>query len=137
LKGDSQRKYQQKQKELYDANINLVEIDLTRGGRRQFLLQQAQIPPSHRTTFQACVYRAHGRTQFELYRMPLQRRLPRIKLPLREQDKDAAIDLQPLVERAFANGAYDDIDYSQPPVPPLEEADAKWAEELLRAAGRR
>ena len=74
----------------------------------------------------------------KVYRMPLQRRLPRIKLPLREQDKDAIIDLQPLVERAFANGAYDDIDYSQPPVPPLEESEAKWAEELLRAAaGRR
>lgn len=137
LRGDSQRKYRQKQQELSDANITLVEIDLTRGGRRQFLLPQAQVPPSHRATFQACVFRAHGRTQFELYRMPLQRPLPRVKLPLREGDKDAVIDLQPLIERAYANGAYDDIDYAQPPVPPLDEADAAWADELLRAAKRR
>ena len=137
LRGDSERKYRQKQQELYDANVNLVEIDLTRGGRRHLLLPQAQVPPSHRTTYQACVFRAHGRTQFELCRMPIQSPLPPIKVPLREQDTDAIIDLQPLVVRAFENGAYDDVDYTKPPIPPLEEADAAWAEELLRAAGRR
>jgi hypothetical protein len=135
--GGTQRKYQQKQAELYDANISLVEIDLTRGGRRRLLLPQAQVPPSHRTTFQACVYRSHGRTQFELYRIPLQKPLPPIRVPLREQDKDALIELQPLMERAYANGAYDDIDYTKPPIPPLEGEDAARAEALLKQARRR
>jgi Protein of unknown function (DUF4058) len=139
LRGDAQRKYRQKQEELFDAgNVNLVEIDLTRGGQRKLLVATAQIPPEYRTTYQTCVYRATGeRQQFEVYRMPLEQPLPVVKVPLRSGDADALLELQPLVERAYASGAYDDIDYSVAPTPPLGEADAAWADQLLRAAGKR
>ena len=138
LRGDSRRKYREKQNELYDAKINLVEIDLTRGGRRRLLVPQSRIPARHRTTFQACVYRASGKhRQFEIYEMPLRAALPVIQVPLRVKDPDVRIDLQPLVRRAYENGAYDDIDYAAPPIPPLEGKDAKWADALLKAAGRR
>jgi hypothetical protein len=32
---------------------------------------------------------------------------------------------------------YDDIDYRREPDPPLDPADATWADELLRKAGKR
>jgi len=34
-------------------------------------------------------------------------------------------------------GGHDDIDYTKPAEPPLDEADAAWAEALLREAGKR
>lgn len=138
LRGNGRNQYQRKQQELYDANINMVEIDLTRGGRRELLLRQDRIPLSHQTTFQTCVYRATGRrTQFEIYAMSLQKPLPSIQIPLREQDADARIELQQLIEQAYQNGAYDDIDYAKPPIPPLNEEDAAWAQQLLKVAGSR
>jgi hypothetical protein len=123
--------YDLKRHEIRSGGVNLVEIDLTRAGTRQ--LSAWPIPRSHRTTFQACVTRSYGvaRPQFEVYAMPLQQPLPAIKVPLRPTDRDVTIDLQPLVEQAYRNGAYDDIDYTRPPVPPLSRTDAVWAAELL------
>ena len=125
--------YARKQAVLRLAGVNLVEIDLTRAGRRA--LVSFPIPRAYRTTFQACVYRAHGRRpQFEIYPIPLQRPVPPIRAPLRERDPDAVIDLQPLLAQAYRNGAYDDTDYTRPPVPPLSPADAAWAADLLTSS---
>jgi hypothetical protein len=41
------------------------------------------------------------------------------------------------VEQCYENGRYDSLDYRIPPEPPLDPPDAAWADELLRAAGRR
>ena len=128
---DARRVYAVKRQEVRLAGVNLVEIDLTRTGHRQ--LAAWPIPRSHRTTFQACVTRAHdvARQQAEVYAMPLQQPLPVIGVPLRPTDKDVTINLQSLVDQAYRNGAYDDIDYTRPPVPPLSSAEAAWAAELL------
>jgi len=68
----------------------------------------------------------------------LQRPLPVIRIPLRERDREIGLNLQPLVELAYLNGSYaDTIDYRQPCEPPLEGAEAAWADELLKAAGKR
>ena len=64
--------------------------------------------------------------------LPLRHRLPAIRLPLRPTDPDVLFDLQPLLDRAYANGRYP-IDYGRPPDPPLDAEDAAWAEGLLRA----
>jgi hypothetical protein len=128
---DAREAYSVKRKEVRLAGANLVEIDLTRAGHRQ--LAAWPIPKSHRTTFNACVTRAYGRSEpcAEIYAMPLQQPLPPINVPLRPTDKDVTIDLQPLVEQAYRRGAYDDIDYTVPPAPVLGRADAAWAAELL------
>jgi hypothetical protein len=134
LPGDGQRDYLQKQREYREAGVSLVEIDLLRRGER-IVTARGRIPPSHLTTYQVCVRRAYnGHT--EVYRVPLRRALPTIRIPLREGDADARLELQPLIEQAYRNGAYEDLDYTQPPDPPLDAADAAWAEELLRTAPR-
>jgi hypothetical protein len=43
------------------------------------------------------------------------------------------LDLQRLIERAYIAGGHDDIDYTQPCDPPLEEDDAAWVKSLLAA----
>jgi hypothetical protein len=136
-KGVGMEKYRQKQSEVVEASGNLVEIDLLRAGRRVFLCPMENIPPEHRTPYQVCVYRAANAHGYEIYRVPLRERLPVIRIPLREGDEDAALDLQSLIEKSYRNGAYDFIDYAKDPVPPLSPEDAAWADALLKAKGKR
>ena len=69
--------------------------------------------------------------------MPLRERLPSIRIPLREKDLDVRLDLQVLIDQAYRNGRYHSINYQVAPEPPLEGADAAWADALLRQAGKR
>lgn len=131
LTRDGSGKYKQKQREVLDAGINMVEIDLTRAGERQLLYPTVQLPLDYRTTYLACVRRGFGFERFEIYRMPLRERLPAIRIPLRERDPDIVLNIQALVNQAYEEGRYDDIDYQQPCVPPLNDEDAKWAAELI------
>jgi hypothetical protein len=114
-----------------------VEIDLTRTGRRVLACPPGRIPPSHRTTYGICVRRGWTVGQFEIYRAPLAERLPAIGIPLRSTDPDAPLDLQALVDLCYRNGRYDNLDYKAEPAPPLDPADAAWADELLRGKGLR
>ncbi len=135
--GEGQDLYLRKQREVRAAGASLVEIDLTRAGRRIMLLPPPRIPRSYRTTYQVCVLRGWAPRKVEVYRAPLERRLPVIRVPLRETDADVTLDLQTLIEQCYQNGRYDDLDYQVPPIPSLEAPDATWADELLRPKGSR
>jgi hypothetical protein len=70
--------------------------------------------------------------------IPLRRPLPSIPIPLREQDQEVRLELQPLIDQAYRKGRYGDtIDYREPPDPPLEDDDAVWADTLLKEIGKR
>lgn len=137
--GEGQELYRKKQRELRDGRVNLVEIDLLRAGDRVLSVGAARIPASHRTLYQVCVYRAAASVPcWEVYRVPLQERLPVIRIPLRLTDLDIPLDLQALIDQCYRNGGYDeDIDYSIEPAPPLDAEEARWADTLLRQVGRR
>jgi hypothetical protein len=47
------------------------------------------------------------------------------------------LDLQSLIDECYEKGDYGDIDYQEELEPPLSGSDASWADELLRATGRR
>ncbi len=135
--GDGQEKYLQKQGELRAGKVNLVEIDLLRAGQRVFMAPADSIPHVRRAPYQACVWRARKPGTWEHYAFPLARPLPAIPIPLREQDNDVLLRLQPLIELCYENGRYQTLDYRQPPDPPLAAADATWSDHLLRDAGKR
>jgi hypothetical protein len=42
-----------------------------------------------------------------------------------------------LIDQCYHNGRYDDIDYTEPPIPPLSVEDASWAETSLKGAAKR
>ncbi len=130
--GEGQDLYLKNQKEIRASTTSLVEIDLTRQGRRVLLLPPERIPPPHRTTYQVCVRRGYRPSPVEIYDLPLRQRLPVIGVPLRERERDVPLDLQELVDGCYRNGGYDDLDYKVDPVPPLEPSDAAWADHLLR-----
>jgi hypothetical protein len=137
LPGAGRELHLRKQEELRDGGVNLVEIDLLRDGDRGLLVRPEHIPAHARTTYQVCSWRATHRDRYEVYRAPLQKRLPVIPIPLRPDDADVPLDLQALVDLAYENGGYDSIDYRAAPVPPLSQDDALWADGLLRGRGLR
>src|SRR5438067_6503195 len=113
LPGVSQEQYRDKQRGLSAAGVSLVEIDLLRRGQRVLSVPASAVPPQARATYQACVRRGWRPSRFEVYPMPLRGRLPAIRIPLRETDKDIPLDLQAIVEQAYRKGRYHlSIDYA-------------------------
>ncbi len=135
--GEGEEQYLRKQQELRDASVNLVEIDLLRGGDWVVAVPVHAIEPNVRTEYRVVVRRSSRRLQAEYYPIALSDRLPTIKVPLRPSDSDVPLDLQALLDQCYENGGYDDIDYAQSLEPPLTPAAARWTAQLLRRAGRR
>jgi hypothetical protein len=129
--------YRKKRKEFKAAGVNLVEIDLLRAGQYVLLAPRGHVPAKYHGPYRACVYRACRPDSAEFYPLSLRARMRPIRIPLRETDPDARLDLQELIDKTYENGRYDDIDYSADPVPPLSSTDAKWADRLLREKGLR
>jgi hypothetical protein len=74
----------------------------------------------------------------DVYRIPLRERLPGIRIPLRPQDADLPLDLQPLIDQVYRKGRYGgSIDYRHDPEPPLGTEDAMWADAILKSRGLR
>lgn len=138
LAGDGLEQYQKKQLECRDAGVNLVEIDLTRAGRRQLLAHRWAGTRQHDSTWQISVWRAAWPARCELYPAQLRDPLPVIRIPLRPTDPDVLLDLGAIVRAAYAAARYDrTTDYRRPCEPPLAGEEAEWADQTLKAAGRR
>lgn len=129
---DAAEKYRQKQEEVLASEVHLVEIDLLRGGSHVTAIPSGSLDSVRPYDYLTVVRRADRPLQVQVYPTRLRNRLPRIPVPLRSPDPDAALDLQALVERVHADGAYWNlIDYSRAPAPPLSRPDLRWARSLL------
>jgi len=126
-----------KQHEYLDAKVNLVEIDLIRAGNFVLAIPEDRLPSVCRAAYMICIRRAARPGEAELYPVPLRQPLPNIPVPLRPTDKDVVLQLQPLLDDCYRDGRYDRIDYRAEPAPRLGEADARWADSILREAGLR
>jgi hypothetical protein len=135
--GVGQEKYLEKQAEVLRSNVSLVEIDLVRTGQRVLALPHYEIPVEHRSDYLACISPGWKRNRRELYPMPLRERLPILPIPLRQNESPVLLDIQALVDQAYATGRYDRLDYCAQLDPPLSADDTAWAEALLKAAGNR
>jgi Protein of unknown function (DUF4058) len=133
----SRRAFRKKQRELRAGRVSLVEIDLLRAGCYVLSVPTKALPAGFTGDYKVCVSRGWKPGVWEVYQPALRDRLPAIRIPLRESDTDVVLDLQKLVDSAYAGGAYNDIDYTRDPEPPLTGDDAVWADQLLRQQGKR
>lgn len=133
LPGTGREQYRRKQRELADADVHLVEIDLVRAGSR-VLDFPPPFPADHKSLLMAAIRKG---LDHRLFAFPWHKRLPVLPIPLRYEDNEITLDLQALHDQSYHDGAYDDIDYSRNPDLPLSEDLAKWADELLRAQSKR
>ena len=136
--GEGRRQYLHKQREILASETHLVEIDLLENGAPTLAVLQAgpvKLPP-HRYLIN--VRRAPDRYRFEVYPIPLQERLPNIRIPLMPPDPDVTLDIQVVLNKAYDNGAYDRLlNYREPPRAPLSADEEKWVDELLRGKNLR
>lgn len=136
--GDGRELYQLKQQECRAARVNLVEIDLTRAGRRELLAHRWAKARQFDSTYQVSVWRAAWQSRCELYPICLQDRLPSIRIPLRDADADVVLEIQSIMTAAYDAARYSrTTNYAEPCDPPLQHEEAAWADELLKMAGRR
>jgi Protein of unknown function (DUF4058) len=137
LPGDGREQYRRKQYELRRSGVSLAEIDLLRAGQRTLSLPVSSIPIELRTTYQVCVRRGWETGTHEVDAVSPRDRLPGIRIPLRQTDEDARLDLQSLINQAYQNGRYHSIDYRAAAEPPLDGPDGIWSDQLLHQAGKR
>lgn len=136
--GEGHRLYRRKQQEILETPVHLVEIDLLSTGEHTVAVPEetrAELRP-HR--YLVCVRRGPERHHFELYPIPLAKRLPRMRVPLKEPDPDVVLDLQGVFDRCYDNGGYAElVDYRKPPPVPLSPEEAAWVDGLLRGKSLR
>src|SRR5262249_47201347 len=102
--------YQRKRQSHLLGGVNLVEIDLLRGGQRMPMLDPWPASPytlmvAKAKKYQRClVWQAHFRQA-----------LPPIRVPLAKPDSDIPLDLQPMIDGIYQRSRYaQSIDYVQP-----------------------
>lgn len=130
--GTGLEKYQRKRAAIFHLDVNLVEIDLLRGGERPGI--EVCEPPLD-TDYILLVNRPETETMriSEIWPIALNEPLPVIPIPLRAPDSDLLLDLGQIVRQVYEEGAYGrEIDYRQPiPPPRLRPAMQEWAEKNL------
>lgn len=127
--------YLQKQREVLDSEVNLVEIDLLRGGEHTTAVPLGRA--SRKTgafDYHVCVHCFHRFEEFYVYPFTVRDLLPEIAVPLLPQHGGVPLDLQQVFQRCYDTGPYRRrVRYGEAPiVPPLAEAHAAWAAGLLR-----
>jgi hypothetical protein len=81
-----------------------------------------------------CVSRWPQRNRFELYPRRLEDRLPRLSIPLTDEDPDVVLDLQAALEQVHVEGRYARrIRYDDPCDPALAAEDQAWANDRIAA----
>ena len=131
--GTGRGQYLGKRDRLLRDEINLVELDLIRGGQR--LRLERPLPPGH---YYAFVSRSTRHPDCEVYHWRVRDQLPKIPIPLKASDADVRIDLSDAFQIAYERGPYQGfVRYDEPPPPPaFEAADAEWVAQTARAAVR-
>lgn len=104
--------------------VNLVEIDLLRGGRRVGFEQ-----PLPAGDYFAMVSYGTRRPMCDVYAWTVRHRLPVVPIPLREPTPDVRVDLGRAFRATYDRGRFGRrIDRRRPPpAPPLTADDATWA----------
>ena len=125
--GEGRRTYEAKRQVILASATNLVEIDLLRQWS-----SIVQLPEQLKTHYRILVSASAQRPQASLYAFNLPEPIPAFPLPLQETEPEPIINLQNLLGDIYDQSGYDlVIDYNEPPVPALKEADSAWLAEWL------
>jgi hypothetical protein len=124
--GDDAVEYHAKRMSLYGRHVNLVELDLLRGGDRLTFAE-----PLPAGDYYAFVTRARQRFA-QVYSWTLRDPLPTIRLPLQSPDPDIALDLSAVFASAYQRGRYSRrLRYGEPLRSRLDADDAAWAAQIV------
>ena len=134
--GEGRRTYQEKQREFRDGGVNMVEIDLLRGGPHTTATPLATLRQLGAFDYHVSVVVAATPRVFHATGVRLADRLPAIGVPLDPGVPPAPLDLQSLFDRCYDGGRYTELfAYTAPCDPPLTAEQQAWAAGILRERG--
>lgn len=130
---NSARRHEQ----LIRAGVNVVEIDLIRGGTRTLPeLMSAELKDfGSQTVYLIIVGNAHCPDERQVYYCPLRDPLPAFAIPLRATDDPVPLELQPLIDRCYQTGRYWQVSQRVLPPPALAADEHVWVDQQRAAAG--
>jgi len=122
------RSLMRKRQEVLNTQVHWVEIDLLRDGAPSITS-----PPLQPCDYRVFISRGDRRLQTRFWPISVRQALPVVPIPLRGKEPEVPLDLGAVLRRAYEHGVYDrSVDYTKPPIPPLEGDDVTWAKELLK-----
>jgi hypothetical protein len=127
LTGRGRDTYTEKRTEILRTRTSLVEVDLLRAGEPMPVVGAAVA-----SDYRILVSRGSRRPRAQLYAWILREPIPTFVLPLLSGDSEPTVDLGAVLHALYDRARFDlRLDYSRPPVPPLGDEDAAWAQSLL------
>jgi len=123
--GPDREDYLLKRQSLLTRSVNLVELDLLRGGPR---MPNRNIPESD---YSVLVSRPERRPFSEYWAFDLRDPMPGIPIPLGRDDSDAAISLKAILDDVYDSARYASRIYRGQPEPALSPDDAEWAKQFI------
>jgi hypothetical protein len=125
--GGDREQYLSKRETILGGRVNLVELDLLRGGRPMPMTGRPDCD------YAVLVSRPDDRPNAGFWPIRLRDPLPVIPIPLRPEDGDARLELQELIHRVYDASGYEYYIYRESPDPPLTPVDAAWASQFVPA----
>jgi hypothetical protein len=125
---EGRKQYLKKRNRILDTRTSLVEIDLLRAGKRMPITTRRPVKSDYRIL----VSRAAARPRAKLYAFGVRQAIPVVPIPLLPKDTEPMLDLNAVWHALYERARFDlRLDYASPPVPPLEEDDAAWAQKFV------
>ena len=136
--GQSQEEYQDKQRTTIQSRINLLEIDLLRGGMHTVAAPQSLLEERGAWDGIVCLSRAEHPKEFEYWFCRMSEPLPAIRVPLMAGIEEISLSLQAAYSSVYDKGPYHRLaEYHLPPPIPFTKEESLWADTLLREKGLR
>ena len=124
--------YLEKRDAYLQSAINVVELDLLRGGSRL-----PTVEPLPRGDYFVFICKGTRRMKAQVYAWPLNHPLPRIPIPLAPGDADVKLELQLAFNETYERAGYRySLDYTADVVPKLRPAERTWVRQSLKASAK-
>ncbi len=125
--GQGRIEYETKRRQVLMTLTSLVEIDLLRSG------EPMPMKPLPKSFYRILVRRGWEGNKGTLYAFGLRRPIPEIPVPLRQGEKEAKLNLNPLLSDIYDRARYHlRLNYSHPPDPPLPPDEMAWVQKILK-----
>ena len=126
--------YLEKQREILNSDVHLIEIDLLRGGEHTTPMYLERLRrKAGAFDYHVSVHRFDQPGRFFIYPWKLETPLPEIAVPLLPGDGEAPLDLQAIFTRSYDTGPYRRRVRYEPDriVPPLSAEQTAWVKQVL------